>query len=97
MEDFVAIVERIAPPAGVKDSRPECDNATAYFAVFDGHGGAEAAAFARAELLGELTRRKDFWSDEDVVVVKAIKESFISTHLKMWTVHGILNLCQFYK
>ena len=56
----------------------------AYFAVFDGHGGAEAGLFAKEHLLSEITKLKGFWSEDDDQVLKAIKDGFINTHKLMW-------------
>ena len=56
----------------------------AYFAVFDGHGGPEAAKFAKEHLLTEIKKNKGFWSDDDVQVMKAIRDGFISAHKLMW-------------
>ena len=55
-----------------------------YFAVFDGHGGKEAACFAKEHLLKEITKHRGFWSDDDRQVLKAITDGFISTHKLMW-------------
>ena len=56
----------------------------AFFAVYDGHGGAEAAKFAEKHLHDEVVGNKSFWSQDDDQVLKAIKEGFISTHKLMW-------------
>ena len=59
-----------------------------YFAVFDGHGGVEAAQFAKEHLLNEIRKTKGFWSDDDDQVLKAIKSAFITTHKMMWNAHS---------
>jgi len=59
-----------------------------YFAVFDGHGGKEAACFAKEHLLKEITKHRGFWSDDDRHVLKAITDGFISTHKLMWKTVG---------
>ena len=59
-----------------------------YFAVFDGHGGVEAAQFARDHLLNEIRKSKGFWSDDDEQVLKAIKLAFTNTHKLMWNAHS---------
>lgn len=56
----------------------------AYFAVFDGHGGPEAAKFAKQCLLDEIKKQRGFWTDDDVQVMKAIRDAFISSHKLMW-------------
>ncbi|KAI0223253.1 Protein phosphatase 1D [Lamellibrachia satsuma] len=60
-----------------------------YFAVFDGHGGKEAACFAKDHLLKEITKHRGFWSDDDRHVLKAITDGFISTHKLMWKTVGL--------
>lgn len=47
-----------------------------YFGVFDGHGGAEASKFARENLVKFITKEKDFWSDKDEDVLRAIRRGF---------------------
>jgi len=60
----------------------------AFFAVFDGHGGAEAARFADKHLLGQITRCPKFWSEDDTDVIRSIKEGFVNTHHMMANVVG---------
>ncbi len=60
----------------------------AYFAVYDGHGGPNASAFAKEHLLDEITKHKNFWSEDDTQVLKAIKDGFISCHRLMWKALG---------
>lgn len=60
----------------------------AFFAVYDGHGGPNAAQFAKEHLLEEITKQKNFWSNEDTQVLKAIKDGFISCHRLMWKAVG---------
>lgn len=59
-----------------------------YFGVFDGHGGAEAAKFARDRLLEEITKYDEFWTDDDENVCQAIKAGFLDTHKAMWKERG---------
>jgi len=63
----------------------------AYFGIFDGHGGAEAATFADKHLRREIDRQDAFWSDNDECVIDAIKTGFLSTHKLMMTAVGVLN------
>jgi len=60
----------------------------AFFAVFDGHGGADAARFADRHLLQQITQRAQFWSDDDSDVVQGIKDGFVATHQMMTTAVG---------
>ena len=60
----------------------------AFFAVYDGHGGPNASQFAKEHLLKEITKQKNFWSNDDTQVLKAIKDGFISCHRLMWKAVG---------
>lgn len=62
----------------------------AFFAVFDGHGGAEAARFADRHLLDQIRQRPQFSSTDDSDVVQAIKDGFVATHHMMTTAVGTL-------
>ena len=55
----------------------------AYFGLFDGHGGPHASEFAKKFLLDEIIQSKAFWSNDDIQVMKAIKDGFLSTHKSM--------------
>jgi serine/threonine protein phosphatase PrpC len=55
-----------------------------YAGIFDGHGGKEAALFARDHLLHNIVSQKDFWSqNDDDAVLRAIRNGFMSTHFAM--------------
>ncbi|XP_068217307.1 uncharacterized protein Pp2C1 [Palaemon carinicauda] len=56
----------------------------AFFGIFDGHGGKEAANFAKDNLMDQIVSLRAFWSDDDEDVLAAIKEGFLQTHLAMW-------------
>lgn len=56
----------------------------AAFAIFDGHGGKEAAHFARDHILENIKNQKGFFSKDVETVKKAISDGFISTHQQMW-------------
>lgn len=71
MEDFTSIVF-------------EHDPEQSFFAVFDGHGGRDAAIFAKNRLWATVKRQKGFRSNDEQQVVKAIKEGFMETHRAMW-------------
>jgi len=71
MEDFKRVVF---------DRDPE----QAFFAVFDGHGGRDAAIFAREHLWDIIKQQKGFYSNDTARVTKAIKEGFMATHCAMW-------------
>ena len=71
MEDF----KRVA-----FDRDPE----QAFFAVFDGHGGRDAAIFAWEHLWNTIKQQKGFYSADTSSVIKAIKNGFMATHRAMW-------------
>lgn len=56
----------------------------AFFAVFDGHGGREAAQFARDYLWEFMKKQRGFWSDCDREVCSAIRKGFVACHHAMW-------------
>lgn len=56
----------------------------AFFGIFDGHGGVEAATYAKEHLLDAIVQQKSFWSDNDEDVLHAIHEGYINTHQAMW-------------
>ena len=71
MEDFKRVVF---------DRNPE----QAFFAIFDGHGGGDAADFARNHLWNRIKQQKGFYSGDTSRVTKAIKDGFVATHREMW-------------
>ncbi|KAI2656297.1 Protein phosphatase 1D [Labeo rohita] len=54
------------------------------FAVFDGHGGPDAAHFARRHLWDHIKKQRGFWSEDDDEVCAALRKGFISCHHAMW-------------
>uniref|UniRef100_A0A674B0T1 Protein phosphatase, Mg2+/Mn2+ dependent 1D n=1 Tax=Salmo trutta TaxID=8032 RepID=A0A674B0T1_SALTR len=60
----------VTPAATKSDNRPR--RSVAFFAVFDGHGGREAAQF------------RGFWSKDDEEVCSAIRKGFVACHHAMW-------------
>ncbi|XP_063810084.1 protein phosphatase 1D [Pseudophryne corroboree] len=55
-----------------------------FFAVFDGHGGREAAHFARDRLWGFIRKQRGFMSREPEEVCAAIRKGFVACHHAMW-------------
>lgn len=53
-----------------------------------GHGGSEAATFAKEHLINLIVNQKQFWSDDDQDVLRAIREGYIATHYAMWREQG---------
>ena len=78
-----------------KQTDDEKDLEYAYFGIFDGHGGREAAVFAKQHLMDNIVNQKEFWSNDDETVLKAIKEGFLRTHRAMWKVVGKISLTLF--
>lgn len=72
----------------VESSPVQSDNRTqrsvAFFAVFDGHGGREAAQFARDYLWEFIKKQRGFWSKDDEEVCAAIRKGFVACHHAMW-------------
>lgn len=66
--------------AAASDSR----RSVGFFAVFDGHGGREAALFARDHLWDFLKKQRGFWSKDYRKVCTAIRKGFIACHHAMW-------------
>jgi protein phosphatase 1D len=56
----------------------------AFFGIFDGHGGDQAALFAKQHLMDNIVSQDNFWSENDQLVLQAIKTGFIVTHHSMW-------------
>nr|AAH72934.1 MGC80458 protein [Xenopus laevis] len=56
----------------------------AFFAVYDGHGGREAAHFARDRLWGHISKQKGFLSRDPEEVCGAIRKGFVACHHAMW-------------
>ena len=75
-----------APEPAGKDAERVVDTrrSVAFFAVFDGHGGREAAHFARDNLWELLKRQRGFWSKDHGEVCAALRKGFIACHHAMW-------------
>ena len=81
LEDTYAIaLQRLNP------SDKESPISLAYFGIFDGHGGKEAAEFARQHLCQHILEQDDFWSENsnDKQILSAIRKGFLSCHNDMW-------------
>lgn len=79
MEDFFSVA--------YQQTEDERDLEYAFFGIYDGHGGPEAAAYAKEHLMELIVRQKSFWSDNDDDVLRAIKDGYIATHYAMWQEH----------
>ena len=60
------------------------DHLCAFFGVYDGHGGTEAAKYARDHLIKTIRESPKFWSGIDDQVVSAIREGFHKVHEAMY-------------
>lgn len=60
--------------------------------VTSGHGGSEAATFAKEHLINLIVNQKLFWSNDDRDVLRAIREGYIATHYAMWREQGKLSV-----
>ncbi|XP_058483996.1 protein phosphatase 1D-like [Solea solea] len=74
----------LAPAPHEKEHVVDTRRSVAFFAVFDGHGGREAAHFARDNLWDLLKRQRGFWSKDHSEVCAALRKGFIACHHAMW-------------
>lgn len=83
---IVDIVNSGAPvPVGkVAEHVVDTRKSVAFFAVFDGHGGREAAHFASEHLWDVLKSQRGFWSKDHNEVCAALRKGFIACHHAMW-------------
>lgn len=73
-----------SPPPAEPSPAARSRRAVAFFAVFDGHGGCEAAQFARDYLWEFVKKQRGFWSDCDREVCSALRKGFVACHHAMW-------------
>ncbi|XP_068441779.1 protein phosphatase, Mg2+/Mn2+ dependent, 1Da isoform X1 [Clinocottus analis] len=73
-----------SPPRAQSSPASPSRRSVAFFAVFDGHGGREAAQFARDYLWEFIKKQRGFWSDCDMEVCSALRKGFIACHHAMW-------------
>ena len=72
------------PLSTQRQTEDEKDLEYAFFGIFDGHGGREAALFAKEHLMDAITKNKGFWSEtDDQAVLRAIREGFLSVQQEM--------------
>ncbi|XP_015681305.1 protein phosphatase 1D [Protobothrops mucrosquamatus] len=72
------------PGAPVPASSSSSGASVAFLAVCDGHGGREAADFARENLWAFIKKQKGFRSDEPAAVCAALRKGFLACHRAMW-------------
>ncbi|XP_039180900.1 protein phosphatase 1D isoform X1 [Crotalus tigris] len=63
---------------------PASRSSVAFLAVCDGHGGREAADFARENLWAFIKKQKGFRSAEPTAVCAALRKGFLACHRAMW-------------
>lgn len=73
-----------SPPPAEPSPAGRSRRSVAFFAVFDGHGGREAAQFARDYLWEFVKKQRGFWSDCDREVCSALRKGFVACHHAMW-------------
>lgn len=89
MEDaFCVAVQSSYEPSDHVSSLPQETPAFIYAGIFDGHGGKEAALFAKDKLLQNITDQKEFWTDDDNLILEAIRQGFLTTHQAMLNEQG---------
>lgn len=63
-----------------------------FMAIYDGHGGFEAAKYAHTTPWPTIKAEEGFYSPDSQTVCKAIMNGFVTTHESMWKVRGLLLL-----
>jgi len=86
MEDCYKIrFKRHEAAEGATEPTPaSSDILFSYFGIFDGHGGKEAAQFAKENLYWKIIESDEFWCDDENKVLKAIHDGFVKCHIDMW-------------
>ena len=85
MEDYLAV--KLCPNEELR-SIPHLKE-QAYIGVFDGHGGKEAAKFARERLWDLIQAQPKFRSDDVQSVQDSIEEAFLGLHTEMEPMRGV--------
>lgn len=67
------------------NNNQQSDIIFSYFAIFDGHGGAQASQYCKQHLYWSIIRQDGFWSSNDSSVLDAIKKGFVQCHDDMWS------------
>ena len=90
MADSLSIVSGVLRQGGRKSCEDlilkKLEEDQIFLAVFDGHGGKEAAQYAFENLWENIKSSEGFDSDEPKKVIQAIKAGFVKTHEDMWKV-----------
>ena len=72
MEDAIALVTDLQPPAAGGDGESKC--ASAYFAVYDGHNGAQTSQFLRRTLHANIAAQSSFATDPEAAMRAAFEQ-----------------------
>lgn len=91
-QSLSAEIARLSAPSSGARALDEGDGAgrgarsraVAFYAVFDGHGGPDAARYAQTHLWDLIKKQRGFWSTDDEEVCAAIRKGFIACHHAMW-------------
>lgn len=84
MEDYIAV--NLSPNDSLR-AIPEMRE-QAYVGVFDGHGGKEAAKYARENLWEVIQQQPKFQTQDVACVREAIKDAYIQLHETMLASRG---------
>ncbi|XP_069767789.1 protein phosphatase 1D-like [Narcine bancroftii] len=84
MEDVTQVVLERGPDEDEAEQARRPRPGVAFFAVFDGHGGREAAVFARDNLWPCIKKQRGFLSEDPEEFRGAIRKGFIACHYAMW-------------
>ena len=84
MEDYLAV--RLSPNESLRQ-HPDLRE-QAYIEVFDGHGGKEAAKFARERLWDLIQLQPKYLSTDMESIRESIEEAFVALHHEMEPLRG---------
>lgn len=82
MEDSWLVLPQVTR-TGTDDPGPDGRPSCSVFAVFDGHGGLQAARYAREHLQEVLKSSPGFWSNDDEDILSSLTSCFRVLHNKM--------------
>lgn len=80
MEDYISV--NLSPSPGNAKNKPELSE-QAFVGVFDGHGGKEAAKFAKEKMWEMIQKQPKFWTTDVDCVREAISDAFLALHRQM--------------
>lgn len=83
-DERLSMAEDFVSPSDQEQHTVDTRRSVAFFAIFDGHGGGEAASFAQNHLWDLLKRQRGFWSQDHEEVCAALRKGFVACHHAMW-------------